>query len=94
MTQPTQEQLEKIEELAELQFLPKQIAIVVGVCPDEFEEEIFSEDGAMYLCYTRGQLKSEAAIRKSMLQMAKQGSTPAQKQMLEIIAKNKKTLEG
>lgn len=36
-----------------------------------------------------GKLDSEAAIRKAILLMATQGSSPAQKQMLEIIQKNK-----
>ncbi len=46
--------------------------------------ELISEIGK---AYKKGKLKALAEVRKAVLAQAKQGSAPAQKQMLEIIGK-------
>lgn len=84
----TDEQLEKIEEFAQLQFLPAQIAIIIGVDESTLENEVENNSPAKK-AFLRGQLKAEAEVRKSILDMAKRGSTPAQKQIIEIIEKNR-----
>jgi len=83
------DKLNQVEEAAALQFLPEQIAIIVGIDSDELVAEISAKTGPLYLAYERGHLMAEAEVRKSILQMAKQGSTPAQKQMLDLIEKNR-----
>lgn len=94
MSELSPEKLQEIEKLAGLQFLPEQIAIIIDHDIDDLEEHVFSGKGPVYMSFMRGQLKAEAEVRTSILQMAKQGSTPAQKQLLDIIASNKKFMNG
>lgn len=74
---------EKIEEFASLQFTNAEIAkimqIDVNMLIAKYEDNI-----------DRGRLLAEAEVRKSILQMAKQGSTPAQKQFVELNARAKR----
>ena len=72
------ELLMEIEELGELQFSIKEIEVIIGRKIDNDEKKT---------AYKRGKLKAEAEVRKSIYQQAKQGSTPAQKQYMEIIQK-------
>lgn len=87
-----QESLQKIEEFSELQFRPSQIATILEIDVDLFLEEIESETGNVFKAFVRGQLKGEAEVRKSILNMARQGSTPAQKQWMEIISENRREM--
>jgi len=79
------DELKQIEELAELQFQTEQIALIVGIDQSKIDKEGCENHRA----FMRGRLKAEAEVRKSIFLMAKQGSTPAQKQMLDIIEKNR-----
>ena len=86
------EQLENLEKLAGLQFSIKEIAITLGVKPADLKKMIAVESSRAYIRYERGRIQVEAEVRKAIQQMAKQGSTPAQKQMMEIILRNKEEL--
>ena len=86
----TDNTLKQIEEMACLQFLPAQIATIIGIDPEEFGDECELQQSPRYHAYIRGQLKAEAEVRKSIFDMAKHGSTPAQKQMLDIIDRNRR----
>ena len=86
------ERLEQIESLSELQFNSEEISIIVGMKFPEMVALLNSQEGPVYEAFERGRLKAEAEVRKSILKLAKQGSTPAQKQMMELIAQNKKAL--
>lgn len=79
------DEISTIEELAGLQFSIEQIALILEIDESEFDAPVYAK------AYLRGKLKAEAEIRKSIFQLAKQGSTPAQKQMMEIIEKNTNT---
>ena len=70
--------LETVESMAELQFTPEEIAIIIDKNVDVFEKEEFEK------AYFRGRLKAQADVRKSILQMAKQGSSPAQKEFQKL----------
>jgi hypothetical protein len=70
----TTEQLSQVEEIAALQF-SKQETAVICECPVS-DLSPAKQGGKAWL---RGRLKAQAEVRKAMLQMAKQGSTPAQK---------------
>ena len=80
----TQEQLDELEGLGELQFSIQECAIIM-----QFDEmalmRAMEENKPIRNTYERGRLKASAAVRKAILQQAKQGSTPAQKQMLALI---------
>lgn len=67
----------RIEELAQLQFTDYEIATILR-CPVEELRDRWA------VAVDRGRLLAEAEVRKSILTMAKQGSSPAQKQILEL----------
>ncbi len=71
--------LEEIEKLGELQFTGSEVSIMC-----ELKEKFTPEQKRAYL---KGQLKAEAEVRLAILKMAKQGSTPAQKQFQDLVAK-------
>ena len=73
----TDQQLEELESLGELQFSLQECATILQLDQEEIEKHI--------LAYERGRLKASVGVRKAILQQAKQGSTPAQKQMVELI---------
>jgi hypothetical protein len=64
------EQLELAEELAGLLFSEKEIKIIIDT-PDEAED-------SLELRIIRGRLKTDAEVRRSILNHAKGGSSPAQ----------------
>ena len=82
MTEPTKKQLDDVEEYAELQFLPDEIADLAGI-----DAELFDTDKAVRKAFDIGRLKAEAVVRNALLTLAKQGSSPAQKQFLELADK-------
>lgn len=69
---------EQIEELAQLQFSNEEISTIMKIDIDDMNEKYADN-------VSRGRLMAEAEVRKSILQLAKQGSTPAQKQYLDLI---------
>jgi len=78
--------LEELEKLGEIQFSIYECAIVMKLDPNELEKEM-QENTETKNAYERGKLKASAEVRKAILTQAKQGSSPAQKQMLELIDK-------
>lgn len=83
----TKEQLKEIEKWAELLFSPKEIATVMELDEVDFLREYNDESSEIYKCVQRGKLKTEAEVRKSILQLAKDGSASAQEQAMKIIEK-------
>ena len=68
--------LKDIELFGELQFSKKQVYLMCEITEfSEIEEKSF----------LKGQLKAEAEVRNAILKMAKQGSTPAQKQFQDLV---------
>lgn len=73
----TKEQLETIEEMGGLFYHPRDIAIVIGVDPPEFEIIIESETTEAFSAYKKWWLESDIKLRKSTFQAAVNGSTPS-----------------
>ena len=72
------------EELGRLQFREEEAEIIMNEkLNDKTRKEVL-----------RGRLMAEAEVRASILLMAKQGSSPAQKQMLELMDKLKEGKGG
>ena len=69
----------KITEVAALQFKPEEVALIL-----EVPSTIFDDDPAALRAFLVGRLQAQAEVRRAMLQMAKQGSTPAQKEFAKI----------
>jgi hypothetical protein len=79
----SQEQLEEIESMATLFLPPDDIAINIGVDPDEFTELINIKSGPGYQAFFKGWMKTEIELRQSILSSALNGSSPAQQMMLQ-----------
>ena len=86
------DKIKEIEDLSELQFSIEEIAIIVGLDAVELKKCINEKKGDKYLAFEKGRLRADASVRASILKLAKQGSTPAQKQMMDLIEKNKERL--
>jgi len=74
---------QRIEELAQLQFSDKEIAVIMEMDPADLVQHHHQD-------VDRGRLLAEAEVRKSILQLAKQGSTPAQKEFMALNRKAKR----
>lgn len=73
-----------IEKLGSLQFSVEEVALIVGITSRALGDNKNYSAG-----YKRGRLRAQAEVRKSILQLAKQGSTPAQKQFLDLVMESK-----
>lgn len=81
----TDDQLAEIEVFGANFFNPNQIAIVLGVDPDELTDELTDNETLGYKSYQRGRLMTTLEIRKSIITLAKQGSGPAQTLAMRMI---------
>lgn len=75
---------EKITELAELYFTPKQIAIICEIPSEVFLKEIATEGSEYYNAFYKGYYAIEAKRRASLIKVAIGGSSEAQKQVNEL----------
>lgn len=76
-----------VSEYASLFFSKEEVMIIM-----EFDPELFDDIAAnkeFDVAYKRGKLKSEAKVRKSIMDLAVNGSSPAQTQAMEFIEKSK-----
>jgi hypothetical protein len=78
---------QQIEEWAQLQFSEDDIQFALDIDVEKFDEALDDDTHPWTIAIRRGRLKAEASVRKSILTMAQQGSTPAQKQFIDIIEK-------
>lgn len=76
------EQIAQIEDLATLQFSVDEVAVIMDMKAAQLS------DGDGFRAYMRGRLKAQAEVRRSIVSMAKQGSSPAHKQFLELATKS------
>lgn len=81
------EQITEIEDLAALQFSVEEVAVVMDMPSAQLSE------GDGLRAYMRGRLKAQAEVRRSIVSMAKQGSSPAHKQFLELAAESAPELD-
>ena len=86
----TEEQLKELEALGALHFSPRECAIILKCAIKEFIDEIEDISSELAMTYQRGKLRAEAEVRKTILTQARQGSMPAQKQMLARIEQSRK----
>jgi len=79
----SEENLKKVEEFAGYFFSPADIILIIGV------ESKSVNDQAFLTAYKKGKLIKEAAIRKSIIELAIGGSSPAQAAALKFIDQSK-----
>jgi len=70
---------------ASLQFVPAEIARGLELDPDEAQARMYDETDPWGLAYARGQLMAEAKVRKAILTLAGQGSSPAQAAFVKMV---------
>lgn len=88
----TNEQKEEITELAKLQFEPEDIAVILDLDVEKFQEECIS-DGEINRAFKKGTLLAQSELRKAVFNEAKKGSTAAQKQFFGLIEDQKRALQ-
>lgn len=71
------EQLEKIEQFAQLYTKPSEIAVYLYIREEEFKADIASEGHPARKAYIRGKLSQKLEIRKQMAMLARVGSPVA-----------------
>ena len=87
-----------IKSLALLQFSPGDIAIMMNDEYDfdlrvELTMQLAQKSGDLYEEYNQGRLLGEYDLRRSVMIMATQGSTPAQSSMKDYVDTNREQLE-
>lgn len=79
------EELLQVEEFASLFFTPEEIKIIMGMAIDVVTIKGSEFDNA----YRKGKLMNEASVRRSILDLAKKGSAPAQILAYQMMEKQK-----
>jgi hypothetical protein len=81
----TNDELVQLEEHASLMFSIREIALILGFHEAVLRSLVSDEKRPEYVHFNRGRLLAEAKIRKSIYDLANNGSSPAQTQFLELI---------
>lgn len=85
MIEITPNLLSEIEHYASLMFTKSEIATILEVEPKDFDMLLSDRDGKPFKSFQRGRLKKEAMIRKSIFELAENGSSPAQSFAIKLI---------
>ena len=80
----TQDQLQVINEMAELFYTFEHICINAELDPESYIEDFNNKAGDFYIAYVTGYLKGDMTLRKSIKTSADNGSHPAQQLLLKI----------
>ncbi len=83
--QVTEEELKTLEELGGALMSPKEIAIVMEWDLSDFRANLTDPSSLVYKSYYKGYFTSKAAINKSIVEHASNGSSPAQTEALKLI---------
>jgi hypothetical protein len=81
----TEEQCNAIEEFAYQLLPPGSIAIALECDPDDFLDEINRRGSDAHKAYWRGYLRQMGEIHADMIKAAKNGSNPAQMELVKYI---------
>ena len=81
----TEAQLDEVEKFAGLFMKPSDIAIILNIPLADLRAALADSSTNCFQRYHKGKLLSEAELRKSVLTMAKQGSSPAQSLASKLI---------
>ncbi|MBQ7967096.1 MAG: hypothetical protein IJ290_04195 [Bacteroidaceae bacterium] len=88
----TEEQLKSIEDFAYRLILPPLIAINLGVDEYSFMEAIRTVGSPVRNAYYRGYLKQLVETREALIKAARNGSNPAQLEILKFINETQRHL--
>ena len=85
----TEEDLTEIKNLAALFFSPREIAVMREIKLVAMITATEDEESKVYEAFYSGRLQSEMELRKSIIKLAKSGSSPAQTMALDLFNKSK-----
>jgi hypothetical protein len=85
--------LKEIEALAGAFFEPSRIARVLELDFEDFQAELMNPESEVFKAYYKGFDQAEFEHRKSIIQLAKQGSPQAQEQVKRYISNTKSKLD-
>ncbi|MCP5136574.1 MAG: hypothetical protein H6981_07230 [Gammaproteobacteria bacterium] len=74
----------QVEDYARLQFAREEIALILDLDPDQTEALVTGADADLDRAFRRGLLIANAEVRKAIYTQATNGSSPAQKQMMDL----------
>jgi len=81
--------LKEIEELAAVFHSPKEVALMLEIEEAKMQEWMEAQDNEVYRSFQKGRLQSEFELRKSIVRLAKSGSSPAQAMALDMLKQSK-----
>ncbi|HRN79979.1 MAG TPA: hypothetical protein PKY29_04470 [Ferruginibacter sp.] len=84
---PSDETLKKIEELAKLFFVPSEIALMLEINKEFFNESLKDEANPIYKAFYTGFLQGEVDLRQCIMKLAISGSSPAQTMANDILTR-------
>ena len=79
------EQLDEVTDMAYRLITPGLIAINLGVDEDEFLQAVRTQGSDIRNAFYRGYLRQEIELRDSIIKSAKNGSNPAQMELIKYI---------
>ena len=77
--------LAEIEEYAGLMFSKQEIAAIIEITDEEFKDLLSDKDNQAWKSFQRGRLIKEGTVRKSIFDLASNGSSPAQAFAVKLI---------
>ena len=81
----TEEEVQQITDLSSLFFTPREIAIMMQLDPAAFVMAVSNESTKEYIAFYSGRLQSEVDLRRSIIKLAKSGSSPAQTMSMDMM---------
>lgn len=88
----SKQQLEDITRIAACGYPPKQVAFMAGIKYTDFMDELMNEESEISIAYYTGFFTSECAVRESVMNLARSGSSPAQTTALKIFDETRREL--
>ncbi len=85
----TEDLLDQIEEMSSLMLCKNDIATMLELDPDEFVNVLEDKAGEAWKRFQTGRMKTITQVRKSIFELAANGSSPAQTEAMKIIRESK-----
>lgn len=89
----TEDELSGITRMGAAAYTPKQVRFAMGFEKNEFNIAMADEDSEVAAAYFKGFYSNELAIRESVFQLARNGSSPAQTTALKQFDDTRKSIK-
>ena len=89
MIELTDDLLAQLEEMSSLMLNKNDIATLLELDPDEFVNILEDKAGEAWKRFQTGRMKTITQVRKSIFELAANGSSPAQTEAMKIIRESK-----